>query len=260
MILYSDGYYSRMTFLLIAITLCVFNVLGDTENFTPNLVTSMPGWNGDLPFKMYTGYLKGGETERLFYIYVESEDVDPSEAPVTAWFNGGPGCSSFDGFWTENGPFVIREDLSLELRPFRWNRLSNMIYMESPVGVGLSYDIEGNYNNSDDRTAIMNQRAFNHFFELFPSLNSHDFFITGESYAGIYIPTMSEAILDAQKAGTWNGPSLKGIAVGNGCTGTQIGICGFYKGNACDGLYFEYKFLSGFGFFSDQLKNDISRV
>lgn len=243
--------------LLIVTTLITIDV-ATAEDFTPNLVTKMPGWSGDLPFKMHTGYLKGGETERLFYIYVEAEDVNPSEAPISAWFNGGPGCSSFDGFWTENGPFEIQEDLSLELRPYRWNRLSNMLWMESPVGVGLSYDTGGNYNNSDDRTAIMNQKALNHFFEVWPTLQSHDFFLTGESYAGIYIPTMSEAILDAQLAGAWKGPPLKGIAVGNGCTGTQIGICGFYQGNACDGLYFEYKFLSGFGFFDDQLKEDIS--
>lgn len=253
-----------MTPLLLPLLLAALVALGalesvGAEDFTPNEITSMPGWTGDLPFKMHSGYLKGGETERLFYIYVEAEDVDPSEAPVTAWFNGGPGCSSFDGFWTENGPFEIQDDLSLELRPYRWNRLSNMLWMEAPVGVGLSYDTSGNYNNSDDRTANMNQNALNHFFEVHPSLKSHDFYLTGESYAGIYIPTMSEAILDAQAAGTWVGPPLKGIAVGNGCTGTEIGICGFYEGNACDGLYFEYKFLAGFGFFDDHLKEEINR-
>ena len=68
---------------------------------------------------------------------------------------------------------------------------------------------------------------------------------------------MSEAILDAQLAGTWVGPSLKGIMVGNGCTGTQTGICGGYEGNACEGLYFEYKFLAGFSFFDEALKNKV---
>ena len=229
------------------------------EDFTPHHVTSMPGYSGALPFKMYTGYVKGGESERLFYIYVESEEVPPSEAPISAWFNGGPGCSSLDGFWTENGPFEIQTDLSLKLRPYRWNRLSNMLYMEAPVGVGLSYDLNGNYNNSDDRTANLNMNGLNHFFELHPSLQTRDFFITGESYAGIYIPTMSEAILDAQLAGLWKGPPLKGIAVGNGCTGTQTGICGGYEGNACEGLYFEYKFLAGFSFFNDNMKDSIQR-
>lgn len=249
---------SMIVFLVCLLVACTVASVA-SEDFTPHLVTTMPGFSGSLPFRMYTGYVKGGDSERLFYIYVEAEEVSPSEAPVSAWFNGGPGCSSLDGFWTENGPFEIQEDLSLELRPFRWNRLSNMLYMESPVGVGLSYDLTGNYNNSDDRTAQLNMHGLNHFFELHPSLQQHDFFITGESYAGIYIPTMSEAILDAQQAGTWVGPSIKGIMVGNGCTGTQSGICGGYEGNVCEGLYFEYKFLAGFSFFNDALKDSVSR-
>lgn len=242
----------------ILLLLCTFLMTITGEDFTPHLVEYMPGFPDELPFRMYTGYVKGGDSERLFYIFVEAEEVAPSEAPVTAWFNGGPGCSSLDGFWTENGPFEIQEDLSLKLRPYRWNRLSNMLYMESPVGVGLSYDLTGNYNNSDDRTAQLNMHGLNHFFELHPSLRQHDFFITGESYAGIYIPTMSEAILDEQQTGMWVGPPLKGIMVGNGCTGTQTGICGGYEGNACEGLYFEYKFLAGFSFFNDDLKDKIS--
>ena len=156
--------------MVVLLMFCTLFLTAASEDFTPNLVKSLPGFSGDLPFRMYTGYVKGGDSERLFYIYVEAEEVAPDKAPVTAWFNGGPGCSSLDGFWTENGPFEIQEDLSLELRPYRWNRLSNMLYMESPVGVGLSYDLTGNYNNSDDRTAQLNMHGLNHFFELHPSL------------------------------------------------------------------------------------------
>ena len=46
--------------LLIVTTLITIDV-ATAEDFTPNLVTKMPGWSGDLPFKMHTGYLKGGE-------------------------------------------------------------------------------------------------------------------------------------------------------------------------------------------------------
>lgn len=40
------------------------------------------------------------------------------------------------------------------------------------------------------------------------------------------VPTMAEAILKATQAGTYKGAALRGIAVGNGCTGTEIGVCG----------------------------------
>ena len=221
-------------------------------------IFSVPGWEYDLPSKWYSGYLHGSDSSRLFYIFVEAEEVAPASAPVTLWLNGGPGCSSLDGFWEELGPFSVKADGTLELRPFRWNRLSNMLFIEAPVGVGLSYSLTQSYKNDDDRTAIENSEALNHFFTLFPTLKANPFYLSGESYAGIYVPTLAEAILDRIKVDNWAGPPLKGIAVGNGCTGTEIGICGMYEGNSCDGLWYEYQFLSGLSFFSNNLRESIN--
>ena len=221
-------------------------------------VTHLPGWDHDLPSKMYSGYLHGSNSSRLFYMYVEAEEVAPADAPMALWLNGGPGCSSFDGFWEELGPFSVKNNGKLELRPYRWNRLANMLFIESPVGVGFSYNIDKDYINNDDRTAVENSEALNHFFSLFPDRKTKPFFLSGESYAGIYVPTLAEAILDRTLAGTWDGPPITGIAVGNGCTGKDTGICGFYEGNSCDGLYYEYKFLSGFSFFNRDLEENIN--
>ena len=220
-------------------------------------IFNVPGWKYDLPSKWFSGYLHGSDSSRLFYIFVEAEEIAPAEAPVTLWLNGGPGCSSLDGFWEELGPFKVKADGTLELRPFRWNRLSNMLFIEAPVGVGLSYSLTNDYKNDDDRTAIENSEALNHFFTLFPQYKASPFFLSGESYAGIYVPTLTEKILDRIKENQWTGPPIKGIAVGNGCTGTEIGICGMYEGNACDGLWYEYQFLSGLSFFDNNLRTSI---
>lgn len=44
--------------------------------------------------------------KNLFYYFIESERK-PSEDPVVLWLNGGPGCSSFDGFVYEHGIVLI---------------------------------------------------------------------------------------------------------------------------------------------------------
>ena len=41
-----------------------------------------------------------------------------------------------------------------------------------------------------------------------------------------YVPTLAEAILHAMQNGTYTGAKLAGIAVGNGCSGSEIGVCG----------------------------------
>ena len=227
--------------------------------YEPDRVTSLPGWPDKLPFNMFAGYLKGSATSRLFYIYVEADEISPQLAPITAWFNGGPGCSSLDGFWYEHGPFLLDKHGNLSLKPFRWNRLSNMLYMEAPVGVGMSYSTSKSYKVNDDTTALENKDALADFFSKFTALRTHRFFLTGESYAGIYVPTLAEAILDAEDDKKWAGPPLVGIGVGNGCTGTASGICGYYFGAACDGLYYEYKFLSGFSFIDNAIKSEVEQ-
>ena len=74
------------------------------------LVTRVPGFGGArLPSKHYAGYVTVDEAHgrRLFYYLVESER-DPAGDPLVLWLNGGPGCSSFDGFVYEHGACVLR--------------------------------------------------------------------------------------------------------------------------------------------------------
>jgi serine carboxypeptidase-like clade 1 len=221
-------------------------------------ITELPSWSPKaLPSKQYSGYLNVNKTSFLHYWFVESEN-NPATDPVVLWLNGGPGCSSLDGFFYELGPFEPTLDGGLSLRPYRWNRFANMLFIEAPVGVGFSYSSTLNYNNTDDTTAIQNMWAVEKFFEGFPEYKSNSFYITGESYAGIYIPTLAEAILQAVDAGTYSGATLKGIAVGNGCTGYEVGVCGWYFGGVCEGLYYSTQFLLELPFIKQTLKDSIA--
>merc|ERR1712100_142069 len=56
--------------------------------------------------------------------------------------------------------------------------------------------------------------------------------------------------------GTYTGAKLNGIAAGNGCTGTELGICG----SGPQGTYYEWSYLVQTAFVNTDLKNKIDAV
>ena len=64
---------------------------------------------------------------------------NPETDPVILWLNGGPGCSSLLGLTTEIGPFVMdMDDTEFKQNVYAWNKNANIIFLESPTGVGFS--------------------------------------------------------------------------------------------------------------------------
>ena len=100
---------------------------------------------------------------------------------------------------------------------FSWNKVANMLYIESPAGVGYSFADYEMPEFNDDTSAIDNYNALLSWYELFPEYKEHDLFITGESYAGIYVPYLAHEIIKNKDNAKFDIP-LKGIAVGNGVT------------------------------------------
>lgn len=188
-------------------------------------VTSLPGV-ASLPFSMYSGYLPiaNSNGKELHYVFYYSQNV-PTTDPVVLWLNGGPGCSSMEGAFMENGPFVFSEtNSSMYVNPYSWNRLANMLYIEAPAGVG--YSMMGSPSNNyttDNITADNNLAALVQWFTLFPEFLPNKFYIAGESYAGIYVPTL------AYRVQQYNIPlqanqkiNINGFLVGNGCTDWNV--------------------------------------
>lgn len=74
----------------------------------------------------------------MFFWFFEAQE-NPNEKPLTLWLNGGPGSDSLIGLFQENGPCNVTETLETTEIPYSWNRVSNMLYLSQPVGVGFSY-------------------------------------------------------------------------------------------------------------------------
>lgn len=226
---------------LLLCLLAVFQ-LGSRAHYAPDEVTYLPGMMFKPNYRQWSGYLQARPGKFLHYWFVTSQR-DPVKDPLVLWLNGGPGCSSLDGFLSENGPFHVNDDgATLYENPFSWNKIANVLYVESPAGVGYSYSDDKNYATDDDQVAEDNYRALQSFFAKFPKFAQNDFFIFGESYGGIYAPTLSLRV--ATGTATIN---FKGFAVGNGITSFAL--------NEQSLIYFGYYH----GLFGEDLWHDLNK-
>lgn len=176
-------------------------------------IKSLPGLNYTLNFKHYSGYLRADERSKgnlfLHYWFVESQS-EPDKDPLVLWLNGGPGCSSMLGLLSELGPYTITPEGEVRENPYSWNKKANVIFLESPAGVGFSFARNGNTKTNDDDTAKQNHIALKSFFKKFPQYNQRPLYLTGESYGGVYLPTLASLVDDDSSM------NLKGVAIGNG--------------------------------------------
>lgn len=158
----------------------------------------------------------------LFYWFFEAQ-AQPSHKPLLLWLNGGPGCSSVGyGAASELGPLrVSRFAAGLEFNKFAWNNEANLLFLESPVGVGFSYtNTSSDLDNLNDGFVAEDAYSFLlNWLERFPQYKDRDFYISGESYAGHYVPQLADRVYEGnkdKKASTYI--NLKGIIVGNPIT------------------------------------------
>jgi carboxypeptidase C (cathepsin A) len=152
---------------------------------------------------------------------------------------------SLEGAFQESGPLWTESGgATLQKNEYSWNLFSTQIFIEAPAGVGFSYaDTPAGTSHNDTSTAADNLAALEVFFAAYPEYSTQPFWITGESYAGIYIPSLAYDIVTSGSK-----INLKGILVGNGCLGNAVGVCG----SAAYGDYLSLAQYHGHGFISDK--------
>ncbi|XP_020258204.1 serine carboxypeptidase II-3-like [Asparagus officinalis] len=183
-------------------------------------IEELPGQPKGVDFDQYAGYVtvdpKHGRA--LFYYFVESPQ-NSSSMPLMLWLNGGPGCSSLGyGAMEEVRPFRVNSNgETLSRNYYAWNNVANVLFLESPTGVGFSYSNTSSdiSQNEDKRTAADNYAFLMNWLERFPEYKTSDFFITGESYAGHYIPELAQLILQNNKITNQTVINLCGVTIGN---------------------------------------------
>ncbi|KAB2012983.1 hypothetical protein ES319_D09G126800v1 [Gossypium barbadense] len=178
-------------------------------------IVALPG-QPKVSFQHFSGYVtvhdeKPHRQRALFYYFVEAETI-PASKPLVLWLNGGPGCSSVGaGAFIEHGPFKPNGK-TLTKNAHSWNKEANMLYLESPAGVGFSYSANNSfYTDLNDEVVARDNFVFlERWLLMFPQYKNRDFYITGESYAGHYVPQLTLHIIHSNLK-----LNLKGIAIGN---------------------------------------------
>ena len=152
------------------------------------------------------------------------------QKPLTTWHQGGPGGNSFYGLFGEGGYFQVAQDengntVTYPNNETSWNLVSNMLYLDSPAGsndpIGFSTCSENGKvaticKWNDVTQAEAYAKTLLAFYKAFPEYSKNDLYLTGESYAGQYLPNIANTILTTP---AYNHIPLKGLAVGNGCWG-----------------------------------------
>ncbi|KAJ6432114.1 hypothetical protein OIU84_019382 [Salix udensis] len=184
-------------------------------------VVDLPGQPSNPSISQFSGYVTVNKEHgrALFYWFFEAHS-ETSKKPLLLWLNGGPGCSSIGyGAASELGPLRVSKDgAGVYFNEYAWSKEANLLFLESPVGVGFSYT-----NTSSDLTILddnfVAEDAYTFlvkWLQRFPQYKSHDFFISGESYAGHYVPQLAELVYDRNKDTTkYPLINLKGFIVGN---------------------------------------------
>ncbi|KAH7651178.1 Peptidase S10 serine carboxypeptidase protein [Dioscorea alata] len=158
-----------------------------------------------LPTK--SGYLSINSTSNssLFYTFYEAQHPStPTPTPLLIWLQGGPGCSFMFANFFDLGPFPISPTSpTLHPNPFSWNRFFSLLFIDNPIATGFSIAASFSDIPKDQPTVAAHlYTALQLFFSQNPPLFSRPLFLTGESYAGKYIPSFAYHILQRNSTDT----------------------------------------------------------
>ncbi|KAI9056434.1 alpha/beta-hydrolase [Trametes sanguinea] len=178
---------------------------GLPRSFAGNIPVDRPGHPNDTLF--FWGFERQGANGTL-------------TAPANSNNTEPPGSSGMLGLSTENGPIHVLSNGSWVVNPYSWNTLADTIWIDQPVGTGFSTADTKGYVADEDQMAEDFLGFLNNLVKVFPSLATRPLYLTGESYAGTYIPYIAKHLF-AQRSGPVN---LRKIAIGDGSLGSLATI------------------------------------
>ena len=198
-------------------------------------VASMPSFQGSKVTlnsdELEPGYLQVTNKDNLFYLLVRAKI---SNAPLVIYFAGGPGASSIapafleNGPWNLNNPFHHEKNYKLTKNTWSWNKIANLVYLDQPRYVGFSYG-EGAYSASTQAAGHDFLAWLRLFYQRYPEFIRRPLYLSGESFAGVYIGEYAHQVLQYNRQHPQNPINLSGLLVQSGKIGDESDVSPYYQ-------------------------------
>ncbi|KAJ2803066.1 Cell death protease [Coemansia guatemalensis] len=153
-----------------------------------------------------------GEAVMFFWLIGNATNIHNKDKLVL-WLNGGPGCTSLDGVFMENGPYHFDGPNTLRFREHSLSQQFDVLYIDQPFGTGFSTAPTASYMHSFKDANAKLLKFLARFFDIFPEYRTRQLYIAGESEAGVYIPYLADSILKMPEESRYN---VSGLMIGNG--------------------------------------------
>ncbi|OEU10961.1 alpha/beta-hydrolase [Fragilariopsis cylindrus CCMP1102] len=109
---------------------------------------------------------------------------------------------------------------------YSWTKSTTMLYPEQPIGTGFSF---GKYPENEEDVAADLWQFMQSFYGVFDHLKDYKLFIMGESYAGMYLPSVGR-YFHLQNEKIRNGELLMGLPMTTDVFTIPIGGVGIGNG------------------------------
>lgn len=166
----------------------------------------------------------GKQNNNIFFWLQPCLDGCNADTPFLLWLQGGPGGPGMFGAFGEIGNWYVDFNLETQERCFSWCKQYNCLFVDQPTMTGFSFptNMDGKFDPQNIEYTRTSQDAMEQVygvvqqvFTVWPEYRPSPFWITGESYGGLYTPWMGITIVNNNKNPANKRINFVGLAVGD---------------------------------------------